>query len=244
MLKAKIIRSLSVGAVASLVFAGLLPPDTPIPEAGQLGSPHRPLDATEQEQFLLGRGLFDRDFGHNEGVGPHFNGDSCRSCHQDPVIGGGGVTTAMIGAGNLSLTGGPWISGSARITNIQTNVISLPNRSGGVTGIAFTLDPRFSEEVKTLTTMGSFLTSSPNGLVSTRSTVRVQGSNGLVPTASGAQGTLQLIVPARVNLAPIAGSKPALATMTLVFVPEPGVFSLLGAGAVFLVLLGRRRARR
>ncbi len=40
--------------------------------------------------FEQGRLLFDRDFGFSDGVGPLFNGDACRSCHFDPVIGGAG----------------------------------------------------------------------------------------------------------------------------------------------------------
>jgi hypothetical protein len=159
------------------------------------------------------------------------------------VIGGGGAATAMVGVGKVTLTGGPWISGSARITNIQTTVISLPGR-GGATGIAFTLDPTISEQVRIFTTLGSFLTFNPGANVLTRSTARAQGSNALTPTASGVMGTLQMIVPARINLSPFVASKPAMARMTLTFLPEPGVFSLLSAGAALMALLGRARIRR
>ena len=42
-------------------------------------------------RFERGRHLFDRDFPLAEGLGdPGFNGDSCRACHFDPVIGGSG----------------------------------------------------------------------------------------------------------------------------------------------------------
>ncbi|MHC4931018.1 MAG: di-heme oxidoredictase family protein [Planctomycetota bacterium] len=73
-----------------LALAGLLPPDSPIPRPGEPGAPHRSLDAEEEETFLRGRSLFDKDFMNDDGVGPHFNADSCRACHQDPVIGGAG----------------------------------------------------------------------------------------------------------------------------------------------------------
>lgn len=76
--------------LGGLPFAGILPPDSPIPGPGEAGAPHRPLDAAEQEQFLRGRALFDKDFLHDAGIGPFLNGDSCRACHQVPVIGGGG----------------------------------------------------------------------------------------------------------------------------------------------------------
>jgi CxxC motif-containing protein (DUF1111 family) len=69
---------------------GLLPPDAPIPEVGQYGGPVSELSASERESFALGQALFDRDFSFSQGVGPFFNGDACRSCHFDPVIGGAG----------------------------------------------------------------------------------------------------------------------------------------------------------
>jgi len=77
---------------------GLIPPDTSISEVGTFGGPYRPLNAEEQAQFLRGREVFDRDFGHATGVGGltgadgggRFNGDSCRACHFDPVLGGSG----------------------------------------------------------------------------------------------------------------------------------------------------------
>lgn len=78
--------------------SGLLPPESPIPEVGAYGGPFRALTPDEVEQFLRGREVFDRDFGFSDGVGAmssagggaRFNGDSCRACHFDPVIGGAG----------------------------------------------------------------------------------------------------------------------------------------------------------
>jgi CxxC motif-containing protein (DUF1111 family) len=69
---------------------GLLPPDAEIPSAGEYGAPLSDLNAEQRALFEQGRALFDRDFGFSEGVGPLFNGDACRSCHFDPVIGGAG----------------------------------------------------------------------------------------------------------------------------------------------------------
>ena len=68
-------------AVAGLVGAGLVPPDSPIPGPGEAGAPHTALDAEDQAAFLRGRALFDKDFLMKAGVGPMFNGDSCRACH-------------------------------------------------------------------------------------------------------------------------------------------------------------------
>ena len=78
--------------------SGLLPLNAPIPGTGAYGGPLRPLTADEGARFTRGREVFDRDFGHASGVGalagvdgvPRFNGDSCRGCHFDPVLGGAG----------------------------------------------------------------------------------------------------------------------------------------------------------
>ena len=73
---------------------GLVPPNSPILEVGTYGGPRRALSDDEADRFLRGRELFDRDFGFETGVGgvggKRFNGDSCRACHFDPVIGGSG----------------------------------------------------------------------------------------------------------------------------------------------------------
>ncbi|MFQ5489607.1 MAG: di-heme oxidoredictase family protein [Phycisphaerae bacterium] len=70
---------------------GLLEPGAPIPGVGEYGGPSRDLTEAEQERFLRGRELFDHEFGFASGAGsPRLNGDSCRACHFDPVIGGAG----------------------------------------------------------------------------------------------------------------------------------------------------------
>lgn len=70
---------------------GLLPPGAAVLPAGELGGPVAGLDPLGLERFRLGRELFDRDFSLSEGLGaPRFNGDSCRACHFDPILGGAG----------------------------------------------------------------------------------------------------------------------------------------------------------
>lgn len=69
---------------------GRIPPNTPIAGVGEYGGPDRALDAEEQAEYLAGRGVFDRDMAVKSGLGPFFNGDSCRACHFDPVVGGAG----------------------------------------------------------------------------------------------------------------------------------------------------------
>lgn len=70
---------------------GLLPPDAPVPAPGDAGGPATPLSPAEEELFRRGRAVFDRDHARTAGLGPNFNGDSCRACHSLPVIGGSGA---------------------------------------------------------------------------------------------------------------------------------------------------------
>lgn len=73
------------------ISEGLLAPGATSPAVGEYGGPLPGLDAADLQRFEEGRRLFDRDFGLSEGVGaPRFNGDSCRACHFDPVLGGAG----------------------------------------------------------------------------------------------------------------------------------------------------------
>ncbi|MGF1469778.1 MAG: di-heme oxidoredictase family protein [Sandaracinaceae bacterium] len=72
------------------VTDGLLPPAEPVPAPGQLGGPDRELSTAELLQYEAGRAFFDRDVFVTEGLGPEFNGDSCRACHFEPMIGGAG----------------------------------------------------------------------------------------------------------------------------------------------------------
>ena len=66
-------------------------PATDGPGVGEPGGPRRLLTPDEEERFRRGRALFDRDFHRSSGLGsPVMNADSCRACHQDPVLGGAG----------------------------------------------------------------------------------------------------------------------------------------------------------
>ncbi len=76
---------------ADQATGGLLLPDQPIPAVGEYGGPIRELSTTELAIFENGRAAFDFEFGLSDGVGtPRYNGDSCRACHFEPVIGGAG----------------------------------------------------------------------------------------------------------------------------------------------------------
>lgn len=70
---------------------GLIEPGTPAAKVGDWGGPRRKLSAEEQAKFLAGRSIFDHEYGTSDGVGgPRLNGDSCRACHFEPVVGGAG----------------------------------------------------------------------------------------------------------------------------------------------------------
>lgn len=87
---------------ASQASAGLLPPGAVTPPVGALGGPIHALTAAEQDEFDLGREVFDRDTFMSGGLGPVFNGDACRSCHFDPIIGGSGpIDTNVIRHGEV-----------------------------------------------------------------------------------------------------------------------------------------------
>lgn len=75
---------------AEVKTAGRVLPTDAIPGVGELGGPLRALSADENAQWLAGRAVFDRDHGMQDGLGPFFNGDSCRACHFEPMIGGAG----------------------------------------------------------------------------------------------------------------------------------------------------------
>lgn len=73
-----------------VVTEGLVPAGAPVPAVGAAGGPQFELVGDEVDLFLAGRSVFDRDRPIHEGTGPRFNGDSCRACHFDPVVGGAG----------------------------------------------------------------------------------------------------------------------------------------------------------
>ncbi len=88
--RAKVVAFLASLGGASQRSEGLLPPDAPLPEDGDYGGPAIALSASDRALVLAGRAVFDRDVRLGAGLGPRHNGDSCRACHFDPVIGGAG----------------------------------------------------------------------------------------------------------------------------------------------------------
>lgn len=58
--------------------------------APQPGEPLRGLSAAERAQFDSGRAVFDSVFTPETGLGPLFNANGCKECHEDPAAGGTG----------------------------------------------------------------------------------------------------------------------------------------------------------
>jgi CxxC motif-containing protein (DUF1111 family) len=69
---------------------GLIPPNQGVPAEGQLGAPINELNTSDVGRWMEGRRLYDRDMHLADGLGPVFNGDSCRACHFEPRPGGAG----------------------------------------------------------------------------------------------------------------------------------------------------------
>jgi len=159
------------------------------------------------------------------------------------IIGIGGTGTIMVGPATIAATGGPFVTGKIRITNITSNVVQLPNRSPVLTGLAFTLAPTSMEEVKTFTTGGGFVTTNPTGQLETVATVTISGTNQLLSASQAGQVTL--VSPLRIDTGPLGvGNIPGQYSQTFVFAPEPGTLLLLASGAAGLVLIGRRRINK
>lgn len=81
-------------------------PGASAPAVGELGGPEPGLSDAERARFEAGRRQFDHNATLAGGLGTHFNADSCRACHRDPVVGGsGGVDVNVIRYGRRDLDG-------------------------------------------------------------------------------------------------------------------------------------------
>jgi len=116
--------------------AGLLPPDAPVPAVGEYGGPFRTLVDAEMQKFVRGRAIYDRDFTPETGVGgmsgpeggQRFNGDSCRACHQDPVIGGAGPRDVNVMRHGIVDDGGLFSNSSDFLNTILHKEIRVGHR--------------------------------------------------------------------------------------------------------------------
>ena len=172
-------------------------------------------------------------------TGLPFSGTSLKT--SGPGKGAGTQTLMLQGAGLITASFDRWWTGSHVMTSITSNLVQLPNRVPPGEGIAFTLNPSPNEEVKTRTTLGGFITSNPNGVLSVVNSVALAGSFDI---GSSGTGTVTLVTPLRVNTNDLVGKIPGVLRQKFSFVPEPGTILLLVSGAVGLALVGRNRMRK
>jgi hypothetical protein len=133
----------------------------------------------------------------------------------------------------ITYTGGPWTTGWVQITNITSNIITVP-ALGNVQGVALTLgiDPD----------MTTAMNVTSGGVNVETHTVTLHGTNSLLSASKPGQVTL--VSPLRIDTGAIAGLLPGKVEKTFNFVPEPGTLLLFVSGAVGLVAVGRRRMRK
>ena len=75
----------------------------PVPDAAMLGSPLPRLSAAQRARFEAGRSVFATVFTPTTGLGPLFNAVSCASCHEQPVVGGGGNNDPAEGSEDIEV---------------------------------------------------------------------------------------------------------------------------------------------
>jgi hypothetical protein len=181
------------------------------------------------------------------------------------------VDSAVLGTGTLSgISGAPPLNpgatipipGHARVCIFQTDCsLNLPlnlTQNNGNTGIGvggvITLGGNGSIRISleaapwTLATV-SGLNQTAGGNFNTMSRVGfVHGAaSGTNSSTASASGVIQLISPQQVTTQGVPGNSSFVAlfsTLTLHFIPEPGLLLLIASGAVGLGLLGRGRMNR
>jgi len=150
---------------------------------------------------------------------------------------GGGQTPTALGI-PIPVSNGPYFTGPVPITGITTNVLSWE----GVTGAGITLHLTPEQHAPVLTTGGGYL-GTGGGFPLEYHTVTIEGTNDLLSATQ--DGFIMIPSPMRIDTTPaISGRVPGASWWRLKFVPEPGTMLLLVAGAVGLVVVGRRRIRK
>ena len=88
------------------------------------GYDNQPNGLTDQATFSMDRGKFEETETIGEGLGPIFNAQSCRECHQNPVTGSGSQIKEFR-AGHRDSTG-RFVGATAFLAD---NTVTIPNRS-------------------------------------------------------------------------------------------------------------------
>ena len=86
-----ILSAFAASMVTAALCGAAVLPGGGVPPVGTPGGPTNRLTPADEATWLAGRAIFDKRFNRAEGLGtPEMNADSCRACHQDPVLGGAG----------------------------------------------------------------------------------------------------------------------------------------------------------
>jgi len=158
------------------------------------------------------------------------------------AVGRGGTEAVTLGGVVLNAIGGPWITGKARVTGLNTNVLFVPGR-GGQVGVGVTLDLATTETATNVTTMGGLASTvtAPTPALLTQPTVTFTGTNSITPAGAG---SVTLISPTKITTGALGlGILPGVWRSSFKFVPEPGTVLLLVSGAAGLAFIGRKRMK-
>ena len=105
--RAVLLYTAVIGAAACSEFPPTAAPPIgvppPAPDAAMLGRPLPRLSAAQRAQFEAGRSVFATVFTPATGLGPLFNAVSCASCHEQPVVGGGGNNDPAEGSEDIEV---------------------------------------------------------------------------------------------------------------------------------------------
>ena len=83
-----------------------------------LGTALRDLSAAQLQQFETGRAVFQTGFTPETGLGPLFNAVSCASCHEQPVVGGGGSNDPAEGSEDIEVQATAFHGGTAQCDDL------------------------------------------------------------------------------------------------------------------------------
>ncbi len=157
---------------------------------------------------------------------------------------GGIITVNTFSKGNglkISVVGTPWTIGAAVITGIPNRITTTAN--GGITNSFFKQVPAPQGPCGQ--------NNAGNCTRQTITTTRTQfgfahGPASATSSTALLSGVIQFVTPSEVStsLDPPNNFLPVFSTITLHFVPEPGLVLLLGSGVAGLALLGRHRLRK